>query len=40
VLLAVKFDAWFAGITGIALNLFYIFFTVSPSWRTQFRRRR
>ncbi len=38
VLLAVKFDAWFAGITGIAL-VFYIFFTVTVTeWRTQFRK--
>jgi ATP-binding cassette subfamily B protein len=37
-LLAVKFDAWFAGITGIAL-VFYIFYTVTVTeWRTQFRR--
>ena len=37
-LLAVKFDAWFAGITGIAL-VFYIFFTVTVTeWRTQFRK--
>ena len=36
-LLAVKFDVWFAGITGIAL-VFYITFTVSvTNWRTQFR---
>ncbi len=37
-LLAVKFDAWFAVITGIAL-VFYIFFTVTvTNWRTQFRK--
>ena len=37
-LLAVKFDVWFAGITGIAL-VFYIFFTVIVTeWRTQFRK--
>ena len=37
-LLAVKFDVWFAGITGIAL-VFYIFFTVQVTeWRTQFRK--
>jgi ABC-type transport system involved in Fe-S cluster assembly fused permease/ATPase subunit len=37
-LLAVKFDVWFAGITGIAL-VFYIFFTVTVTeWRTQFRK--
>ncbi|MCY7370649.1 MAG: ABC transporter ATP-binding protein/permease [Polaromonas sp.] len=38
VLLAVKFDVWFAGITGIAL-VFYIFVTVTVTeWRTQFRK--
>ena len=37
-LLAVKFDVWFAGITGIAL-VFYILFTVTVTeWRTQFRK--
>ncbi|MFS2036860.1 ABCB family ABC transporter ATP-binding protein/permease [Polaromonas sp. CT11-55] len=37
-LLAVKFDVWFAVITGIAL-VFYIFFTVTVTeWRTQFRK--
>ena len=37
-LLAVKFDVWFAGITGFAL-VFYIFFTVKVTeWRTQFRK--
>ena len=37
-LLAVKFDAWFAGITLIAL-VFYITFTVLvTNWRTQFRK--
>ena len=37
-LLAVKFDVWFAGITGIAL-VFYVFFTVTVTeWRTQFRK--
>ena len=37
-LLAVKFDVWFAGITGVAL-VFYIFFTVTvTNWRTQFRK--
>jgi len=36
-ILAVKFDAWFAGITLAALA-FYIFFTVRVTeWRTQFR---
>ncbi|PUE06265.1 metal ABC transporter permease [Limnohabitans sp. T6-5] len=37
-ILAVKFDAWFAWITGAAL-VFYIFFTVRiTEWRTQYRR--
>jgi ATP-binding cassette subfamily B protein len=37
-ILAVKFDVWFAGITGIALVV-YIAFTVSVTeWRTQFRK--
>ena len=37
-ILAVKFDAWFAGITLLALAL-YIFFTVRiTEWRTQFRK--
>ena len=37
-ILAVKFDAWFAGITLAAL-VFYIFFTVRVTeWRTQFRK--
>ncbi len=37
-ILAVKFDAWFAGITLLALAL-YIFFTVQVTeWRTQFRK--
>jgi len=37
-ILAVKFDAWFAWITTVALAL-YIFFTVRiTEWRTQFRR--
>ena len=37
-ILAVKFDAWFAGITLTALAL-YIFFTVRiTEWRTQFRK--
>ncbi|WP_332776296.1 ABCB family ABC transporter ATP-binding protein/permease [Polaromonas sp.] len=37
-LLAIKFDAWFAGIAAIAL-VFYIFFTVTVTeWRTQFRK--
>ncbi len=37
-LLAVKFDVWFAGITGVAL-VFYIVFTVTVThWRTQFRK--
>ena len=38
VILAVKFDVWFAGITGVALVL-YIAFTVSVTeWRTKYRR--
>ena len=38
-ILAVKFDAWFALITGAALAV-YIAFTVSVTeWRTQYRRR-
>ena len=37
-LLAIKFDVWFAGITGIAL-VFYIFFTVKVTeWRMQYRK--
>ena len=37
-ILAVKFDVWFAGITGAALVI-YIAFTVSVTeWRTQYRR--
>ena len=37
-ILAVKFDAWFAGITLLALAL-YIFFTVRiTEWRTEFRK--
>jgi ATP-binding cassette subfamily B protein len=37
-LLAVKFDAWFAGITVVAL-VFYISFTISVTeWRTKFRK--
>ena len=37
-LLAVKFDVWFAGITGVAL-VFYITFTiVVTEWRTKFRK--
>ncbi|HYP82133.1 ABC transporter ATP-binding protein/permease [Variovorax sp.] len=37
-ILAVRFDPWFAVITGVALVL-YIFFTVAVTeWRTQFRR--
>jgi ATP-binding cassette subfamily B protein len=37
-ILAVKFDAWFAWITGAAL-IVYILFTVSVTeWRTQFRK--
>ncbi len=38
-ILAVKFDAWFAGITAVALVV-YIGFTIGVTeWRTQFRRR-
>ena len=37
-ILAIKFDAWFAWITLVALSL-YIFFTVRiTEWRTQFRK--
>ena len=37
-ILAVRFDPWFAVITGVAL-VFYIFFTVTVTeWRTQYRR--
>jgi ABC-type transport system involved in Fe-S cluster assembly fused permease/ATPase subunit len=37
-LLAVKFDVWFAGITGIAL-VFYISFTILVTeWRTKYRK--
>jgi len=37
-ILSVRFDLWFAVITGVAL-VFYIFFTVTVTeWRTQFRR--
>ena len=38
-LLAVKFDVWFAVITGIAL-VFYITYTITVTeWRTQFRKK-
>jgi ATP-binding cassette subfamily B protein len=37
-LLAVKFDAWFAWITGAALVLYIGFTIVVTEWRTQFRR--
>ncbi|WP_294765129.1 ABC transporter ATP-binding protein/permease [uncultured Rhodoferax sp.] len=38
-LLAVKFDVWFAWITGAAL-VFYIVFTITVTeWRTQFRKK-
>ena len=37
-LLAVKFDAWFAGITLIALVLYIAFTVTVTEWRTQFRR--
>ncbi|MGR4872097.1 ABCB family ABC transporter ATP-binding protein/permease [Variovorax sp. LARHSF232] len=37
-ILSVRFDAWFAVITGVAL-VFYIFFTVKVTeWRTHYRR--
>jgi ATP-binding cassette subfamily B protein len=37
-LLAVKFDAWFAGITGAALVLYIAFTVAVTEWRTKFRR--
>ncbi|MEN9397337.1 MAG: hypothetical protein RLZ81_1867 [Pseudomonadota bacterium] len=37
-LLAVKFDAWFAGITLIALGFYITFTVVITEWRTQFRK--
>ena len=37
-LLAVKFDVWFAGITGIALVVYITFTVTVTEWRTQFRK--
>jgi ATP-binding cassette, subfamily B, heavy metal transporter len=37
-LLAVKFDAWFAGITVIALVVYIAFTVAVTEWRTQFRK--
>jgi ATP-binding cassette, subfamily B, heavy metal transporter len=37
-LLAVKFDGWFAGITGIALVAYISYTVVLTEWRTKFRR--
>ena len=37
-LLAVKFDAWFAGITLIALVVYIAFTITVTEWRTQFRK--
>jgi len=37
-LLAVKFDAWFAGITLVALVVYIGFTIVFTNWRTQFRK--
>jgi ATP-binding cassette subfamily B protein len=37
-ILAVKFDAWFAGITGLALALYIVFTVQVTEWRTQFRK--
>jgi ATP-binding cassette subfamily B protein len=37
-LLAVKFDAWFAGITAIALVLYIAFTVTVTEWRTKYRR--
>ena len=37
-LLAVQFDAWFAGITLRALVVYVIFTIIVTEWRTQFRR--
>jgi len=38
-ILAVKFDAWFAGITAAALVVYIAFTVTATEWRTQFRRR-
>ena len=37
-ILAVKFDVWFAGITGAALAVYIAFTVTVTEWRTQFRR--
>ncbi|WP_396434013.1 ABCB family ABC transporter ATP-binding protein/permease [Limnohabitans sp.] len=37
-ILAVKFDAWFAGITLFALVLYIVFTVYVTEWRTQFRK--
>ncbi|MEK7346930.1 MAG: ABC transporter ATP-binding protein/permease [Pseudomonadota bacterium] len=37
-ILAVKFDAWFAGITLLALALYIVFTVRITEWRTQFRK--
>ncbi len=38
-ILAVKFDAWFAGITLVALVVYIAFTIVVTEWRTQYRRK-
>ncbi len=38
-LLAVKFDVWFAWITGIALVVYIAFTVTVTEWRTQFRKK-
>ncbi|WP_198970152.1 ABCB family ABC transporter ATP-binding protein/permease [Xylophilus sp. ASV27] len=38
-ILAAKFDAWFAVITGVALVVYIIFTVTVTEWRTQFRRK-
>ncbi|XAH22927.1 ABC transporter ATP-binding protein/permease [Xylophilus sp. GW821-FHT01B05] len=38
-ILAVKFDAWFAVITGVALVVYIVFTVTVTEWRTQFRRK-
>jgi len=37
-ILAVRFDPWFAVITGVALVLYIVFTVTVTEWRTQFRR--
>ncbi|HZE92488.1 MAG TPA: ABC transporter ATP-binding protein/permease [Rhizobacter sp.] len=37
-LLAVKFDAWFAGISFVALVVYIVFTVTVTNWRTQFRK--